>query len=136
MKPMPDSYFLDTNILIYSVGNVTSKKQIAVDLIVPQAVISTQIITESINVMYRKLHYDYGQIRAITTKFIDQMTLRIITCDTIRSALNITETYGYSYYDSQVIASALEHHCPILYSEDLQHEQVIEGRLKILDPFL
>jgi predicted nucleic acid-binding protein len=32
---MPDSYFLDTNILIYSVGNVTSKKQIAVDLIAP-----------------------------------------------------------------------------------------------------
>lgn len=133
---MPDSYFLDTNVLIYSVGNVTSKKTIAVNLICPRAVISTQNITESINVMHRKLGYNYSQIRAIIKTFMDQMTLRIITQNTIRSALNIAERYGYSYYDSQVIASALEHDCLLLYSEDLQHEQVIEGRLKILNPFL
>ena len=133
---MPDSYFLDTNVLIYSVSNVTSKKTIAVNLICPRAIISTQNITESINVMYRKLGYDYLQIQTIIKTFMDQMTLRIITQNTIRSALNIAERYGYSYYDSQVIASALEHDCLLLYSEDLQHEHFIEGRLKILNPFL
>ena len=133
---MPGDYFLDTNVLIYSVGNVVSKKAKAVNLICPRAVISTQNITESINVMHRKLGYDYPQIRTIITTFSSQMTLRIVTREIIRSAINIAERYGYSYYDSQVIASALENNCPLLYSEDLQHGQVIEGRLKILNPFL
>lgn len=133
---MSASYFLDTNILIYTVSNVTPKKTVAVDLICPRAVISTQIITESINVMRRKLGYEYPQILAIIRTFMGQMTLRIITRATIRSAINIAERYGYSYYDSQVIASALEHDCPLLYSEDLQHEQVIEGSLKLVNPFL
>ena len=97
---MPGEYFLDTNVLIYSVGNVTSKKTIAVNLICPRADISTQAITESVNVMHRKLGYDYPQIRAIIKTFMDQMTLRIITRGTIRSAINISERYGYSFYDN------------------------------------
>jgi predicted nucleic acid-binding protein len=133
---MPAKYFLDTNILIYTVGNIIPKKQIAVDLIGACAVISTQTITESVNVMHRKLGYDYAQIRVIIDTLINQMTVQPITSETIRSALRIAERYRYSYYDSQVIASALEHACPVLYSEDLQHEQRIDGRLQIVNPFL
>jgi predicted nucleic acid-binding protein len=99
-------------------------------------VISTQIISESINVMYRKLNYDYSKIRRITDKFVEKATLYPITHDTIHRALNIAETYGYAYYDSQVIASALENDCTILYSEDMQHGQEIESRLKIMNPFV
>ncbi len=133
---MPDKYFLDTNILIYTVGNVTQKKIIAVNLISPQAIISTQIIAESINVMSRKLLYDYKQIRSIIHTFINQMTLHSIIPDTIQSAIDIAERYGYSYYDSQVIARALEHHGTRGYSEDLQQGQVIEAQLKSVNPFL
>ena len=86
--------------------------------------------------MYRKLNYDYSQIRRITDKFTENAILYPITHDTIRRALQIAETYGYAYYDSQVIACALEHDCTILYSEDMQHEQEIENRLKIVNPFV
>ena len=132
-----DEYaFLDTNILIYSVSNDVAKKQRAIELLGNKnVVISTQIISESINVMRRKLNYDYSQIRRITDKFVEKTILYPITHDTIRRALNIAETYGYSYYDSQVIASALENDCTILYSEDMQHEQKIESHLKIVNPF-
>jgi len=78
-------YFLDTNILIYTVGNVIPQKKIAVDLIGSLAVISTQIVTESINVMYRKLGYDYAEIRSIVDTFIDQMAIYPITTDMIHS---------------------------------------------------
>ncbi|MDM8523305.1 PIN domain-containing protein [Desulfococcaceae bacterium HSG8] len=120
---MRGKYFLDTNILIYTVSNVISKKEIAVGLLSKNAVISTQVISESANVMHRKLNFDYPRIRRITDKFAEENTLRIITHRTIRIALDIAERYGYSYYDSQVIASALENTCGILYSEDLQHSQ-------------
>ncbi len=133
-----DKYaFLDTNILIYTVSNDVAKKQRAIELLgTKNVVISTQIISESINVMHRKLNYDYSQIRSITDKFIENAILSPITYDTISYALKIAEIYGYSYYDSQVIASALENDCTILYSEDMQHEQKIETHLKIVNPFL
>jgi predicted nucleic acid-binding protein len=44
--------------------------------------------------------------------------------------------YAVSFWDSLVIASALEAQASVLYSEDLQHEQVIEDRLKIINPFV
>ena len=86
--------------------------------------------------MRRKLGFEHAQIRTIVDTFIDQMILQTITAETIRSALRIAERYGFSYYDSQVLASALESHCPLLYSEDLQHGQKIEGVLRIVNPFL
>ncbi|MBF0467543.1 MAG: PIN domain-containing protein [Desulfamplus sp.] len=132
---MNDKYFLDTNVLIYSIGNIISKKTIAINLIGKDAVISTQIITESANVMSRKLKYGYPEIRVITNRLTEEMSLHIITHHTIKTALDIAEKYGFSYYDSQVIACALESDCYILYSEDLQHNQLIENSVRIINPF-
>jgi predicted nucleic acid-binding protein len=51
-------------------------------------------------------------------------------------ALKVFEKYGYSIFDSLIIAAALELGCNTLYTEDMQHGQVIEGTLKITNPFL
>lgn len=51
-------------------------------------------------------------------------------------ALKVFEKYGYSIFDSLIIAAALEARCHTLYSEDMQHGQLIEGTLKITNPFL
>ena len=50
--------------------------------------------------------------------------------------MKIAEKYRYSYYDSVIIAAALESSCTLLYSEDMQHQQIIEGKLQIINPFL
>ncbi len=42
---------------------------------------------------------------------------------------------GYSYFDSLIIASSFEYNCPILYTEDMQHNQIIENRLRLINPF-
>jgi predicted nucleic acid-binding protein len=42
--------------------------------------------------------------------------------------------FQLSHWDSLIIAAALEGHCEVLYSEDLQHGQIIEG-LEIINPF-
>jgi predicted nucleic acid-binding protein len=51
-------------------------------------------------------------------------------------ACNIAEGYGYSFYDSLIIAAALECDCTILYSEDMANKQTIHGKLTIIDPFI
>lgn len=38
-------------------------------------------------------------------------------------------------YDSLIIATALEASCTTLYSEDMQHGQLIENKLLIINPF-
>ena len=53
---------------------------------------------------------------------------------THQAALAISERYGYRVYDALVIAAALEASCKILYSEDMQDSQEIEG-LTIRNPF-
>ncbi|MFN4146065.1 MAG: hypothetical protein ACK4GN_09600, partial [Runella sp.] len=54
---------------------------------------------------------------------------------TLCKALDIHLLYQYSFYDSLILASALECGCEVLYSEDLNHGQTLEG-LQIINPFL
>jgi predicted nucleic acid-binding protein len=56
--------------------------------------------------------------------------------EVIQKALKLNSKYGYSYYDCLILASALLNDCEYLYSEDMQHNQLIEGKLKIVNPFL
>jgi len=53
-----------------------------------------------------------------------------------QAASRIRTAHQFSYWDSLIIASALEGGCTILYSEDMQHGQVIDGRLTVLNPLL
>jgi len=54
----------------------------------------------------------------------------------VRLAWELGQEYRYGYYDSLIITSALTSHCEVLYSEDFQHGQLINDRLRILNPFL
>ncbi len=58
-----------------------------------------------------------------------------IASEQVIKAIEIRGRYGFSYWDS-LIATALLSGCSILYSEDMQHDQVIESTLKIINPFI
>lgn len=49
-------------------------------------------------------------------------------------ATDLAERYGYGIYDATILASALLAGCNVVYSEDMQHGQKIDG-LTILNPF-
>ena len=49
-------------------------------------------------------------------------------------ALALSRTHGFSFYDSLIVASALEAGCDTLLTEDLQTGRRIVG-LTIVDPF-
>ena len=56
------------------------------------------------------------------------------TPELYRSGLRVQARYGYRFYDSLVVAAALQAGCTTLYSEDMQDGQRIEG-LTIRNPF-
>ena len=61
--------------------------------------------------------------------------IKPITGQNIYKALDINNKYGYSYYDCLMLASALESNCDIILSEDMSNGQIIENKLKIINPF-
>jgi predicted nucleic acid-binding protein len=50
-------------------------------------------------------------------------------------ASQLRENAAFRYWDSLIVAAALDAGCSTLYSEDMQHRQVVQGQLTILNPF-
>ena len=78
---------------------------------------------------------DILAIRLIQENIISISEVKDITLSVYELSNQIRHKYNLSFWDSLIVASALENDCSILYTEDLQHEQVIEGKLKIINPF-
>ena len=134
---MPDKVFIDTNVLIYGYSeDEPDKRQRAIDCVRSgEAWISTQVLNETINVLKRKFSLSYSQIREAVQELSEGFPIVLVSVNTIEMALNLAERYQYSYFDSLILASALEAGCQILYSEDLQDGQRIENQLTIINPF-
>lgn len=129
--------FLDTNIIIYGYSqDEPDKQQRARECAQShESWISTQVLNETINTLKRKFLLDYRQIGAVVDELSQQSQLAIVSLDTIHKALDIAQRYQFSYFDSLIIASALEVGCDRLYSEDLQDGQIIDNTLILTNPF-
>ncbi|NOS84215.1 MAG: PIN domain-containing protein [Ignavibacteria bacterium] len=132
---MKDKVFLDTNILIYSFSK--DKGEIIQSIIntTPYLQISTQVLNEFINASLRKNILTVSEVIEHCKNYISSYNLALIFPTTINYALEIKNKYQYSYYDSLIVSTAIESDCEILYTEDLQHNQIIEDKLTIINPF-
>jgi len=128
--------FLDSNVMIYAYFQQDEVKQrVARQLIAQHSVISTQVLQEMSHTLHRKIKVDYQIIRPLLQECLQNSRLHTNTSDTVLLAIDIAERYGFSFYDSLIIAAAIESKCSILYSEDMQHNQYM-GSLLIKNPFV
>ncbi|STZ56005.1 Predicted nucleic-acid-binding protein, contains PIN domain [Moraxella lacunata] len=128
-------YFMDSNILLYSIGN-DDKQPIAEKLSRnPNAVISTQVLNEFCNVVFRKKLMTDDELLSSIRFFKKYFIIIDLNSDFVVDALHIKKRYQYSYWDSLIIATALYVNTPILYSEDMHHNHIIENKLTIINPF-
>ena len=96
---------------------------------------STQVFNEISNVMIKKLKMSIAEIKQVITAINDRCMVSIITHETVQKALNLKEIYGYSYYDSLILATAVFSGCDYIFSEDLQDGQIIENKIEIVNIF-
>jgi predicted nucleic acid-binding protein len=82
-----------------------------------------------------KHHRTHEEITAFLYEIIDSVNVAGLSLPTIESCLLLKEKYRYSWWDSLILASALEAGCTAVYSEDMQNGQLIEDRLTIKNPF-
>ena len=129
--------FIDTNILVYLVKDTSGKAETIASIIADNSniYISTQVVNEFCNVAIKKLGFSYKDILFSIDKFSENFIISGVEILTIKDAIKVKEKYAYSYYDSVIIASALQNNCNILYTEDMQHTQIIEDSLTIINPF-
>ncbi len=128
--------FLDSNIVLYALGDEESKRAVASELLAAWPTISTQVINECSHVLRRKLKIFPARVAEEMENVIDVVQLIDIGLYEIRTAWGLAARYGFSHYDSLIIATALSAGCTTLYTEDMQHGQVIDDRLTLLNPFL
>lgn len=127
--------FLDSNVLIYGFGKIEPQRTVAEGLLTGGFSLSVHVLHEFANVASRKLRMSWDEIlEALASLRSLCPRPRPITIATHEKAIAVVSRYRYHIFDALVIAAALEASCRILYSEDMQDGQVIEG-LTIRNPF-
>jgi predicted nucleic acid-binding protein len=116
--------FVDTNVVLYTIGKDARKADIARDLVGAQPAISAQVVNESINVCLRKLSFTREKAYAFGRTVMDQTEVLALDEATIDRAAAVATRYQLSHWDALIVASALLAGCDTLYSEDLQHGQI------------
>ena len=137
---MTNLVFIDSNIWLYSfLKQEEEKRKTAKKLIksIKQECIfvNTQIINE---VCYnlKKNNFPEVEIKGILSSFYSDFNVSHFTGEIMLNASKLRGKYSLSFWDSLIIASALSEECTLIYSEDMQHNQTIEKKLKIINPFL
>jgi predicted nucleic acid-binding protein len=137
---MPAEVFIDSNIWLYALiesAKPDPRAAAARALIAAQIrpVISTQVIREvSVNLL-RKAGVTEPAIRELVRSWYADCLVTDISEAQFLHASRLREQLSVSYWDSLIVAAALDAGCAVLYSEDLQHGQMVAGQMTIVNPF-
>ena len=141
---MSGRVFLDTNILIYGVDKLgpDRKRQIAASLVLSaleqrNGVISYQVVQEFFSTCLKKA------IKPITqdgmAEYLNSVLKPLLavhsSIELFREGIDILHRHKLSWYDSLIVAAAVEAGCSVLYTEDMHHGAKICG-VRIENPFL
>jgi predicted nucleic acid-binding protein len=127
--------FLDTNIILYLLSGDATKANRAEALLAEGGTISVQVLNEAVNVMIKKLKMDLDEVCEVLAAVRYAGDVQPVTIETHDQALDDMRRYGFSIYDSRIVAAAAGAGCTTLYSEDLQDGQRIGPDLTIASPF-
>jgi predicted nucleic acid-binding protein len=133
-------FFLDTNILVYACDGSNPGKQRRARSLISDAYrtrmgcVSTQVLQEYFVVTTRKAGIAPVDARAQIVK-LKELNVVQVDPDLVIGAIDLHIIHRLSFWDALVVKSAVVAGCRRLYSEDLQHDSVVDG-VRIANPFL
>ena len=132
--------FLDTNVLVYALSSApedAARKAVALELITGSDFgLSAQVLQELFVVVTGKIRRAVSADMA--TSLLEQYRLfpmALIDYPLIVAAIEISLRYDISYWDGAIVAAAETLKAPLLYTEDLSHDQLY-GSVRVVNPFL
>ncbi|HWZ66650.1 MAG TPA: PIN domain-containing protein [Stellaceae bacterium] len=127
--------FLDSNVLVYGFTS-DPRAHKAQELLARGCTAGVQGLNEFVNVARRKLGMTWVEVRdALAAIRTLCPTILPIDIDTHTDALQIAERYRLSIFDALMVTAALRVDCRILWSEDMHDGLIVEGRLRVANPF-
>ena len=139
---MSAEFFLDTNVLIYAFTDQDARKKIRCRELHELAManrngtISFQVVQEFLNAAQKKFpaRFTDDDLREFLENVLWPLCAVLPSQKLYESALQLRAETGFSFYDSLIVAAALEAGCKTIYSEDLQHGRRLHG-MEIKNPF-
>ncbi|WP_029522899.1 PIN domain-containing protein [Persephonella sp. KM09-Lau-8] len=131
--------FIDTNIWIYAFLEENKEKRNKVVKFLEEIaskdniLVSIQVINEFHYVCLRKYFLPEDEIISMVDGINSIVNVKEISLNTYKKAVNLRQEYNFSFWDSLIVASALENNCDVLYSEDMHHNLKIKN-LEIINP--
>jgi predicted nucleic acid-binding protein len=129
-----DSFF-DTNVLLYLLSSDVPKADCAEALVAAGGIISVQVLNEFASVASRKFGMLWPEIREVLETIRAVCRVEPLGLETHELGLVLAERYGFSIYAAMILASAQLADCRVVFTEDLQHRQMIDEGLEIINPF-
>jgi predicted nucleic acid-binding protein len=108
---------LDTNVLIYlhEIDPGSEKRHIANELIADSPLISSQVVSEYLNVCNKRLKMTKQDSLDALMGWLPFCNLAVFEIAIFSAAILLVEKYQFQMFDSIIVASALASGCSILY---------------------
>lgn len=135
MRQLKAQAFFDTNVLLYAFSADTAKAEKAEALLAHGGVVGVQVLNEFTSVARRKMNMAWSEIEDVLSLIRRRCSVRPLTLQVHEQALKLAPRHGLSWYDALVVSAALEAGCPELLSEDLHDGLLVDGTLRIRNPF-
>lgn len=126
--------FADTNVVLYLLDD-GPKADRAEAILAERPRISVQVLNEAMVNCRRKAGLDWDETVAFLAGVRALCPVEDVTLQTHDVGRALAERYGFSVYDAMIVAAALLAGCTRLWSEDMQDGLLVEGRLRIANPF-
>lgn len=126
--------FLDTNVVLYLLDD-GPKADRAAQILAAGGQISVQVLNETLANCIRKAGMDWQQSAEFLAGIRALCSVSDLTPNVHTLGLALGERYRFSVHDAMIVAAALLSGCDRLLSEDMQDGLLVEGRLRIVNPF-
>ncbi|WP_226782410.1 PIN domain-containing protein [Oceaniglobus trochenteri] len=127
--------FADTNIVLYLLDD--GPKADRAEAILGQGPrISVQVLNEAMVNCRRKAGLDWDDTGAFLAGIRALCPVEELTVQTHDVGRALAQRYGFSVYDAMIVAAALIAGCTTLWTEDMHAGLLVEGQLRLVNPFV
>jgi predicted nucleic acid-binding protein len=127
--------FYDSNVILYGVSTDAERVLRVRDLLALRGTVSVQVLNELANVGRRKMAMSWDEIDEMIRPLRSSLEIVPVTETTHELGVKLARRHRLAVYDGMIVAAALLADCDVLYSEDLHSGLLVDGRLRIVNPF-
>ena len=126
--------FIDSNVVLYLFSSDTVKADRAESLLQSGGLISVQVLNEVASVCLRKLNMTWEDIDTVLETLKTTCEVLPVTLASHEKAVGLAKRFQISFYDANIVATAILCGADTLFSEDLQNGMSMDS-LTVVNPF-